>query len=91
MNGKWEVVEDGYNRRLHFVQSGTGLIIGHVEVSNYDSDNWYAGTDGPEGRKRLGDFVTEALAKRAVEVAQSPEASHGKYLFETQDRKKSDE
>jgi hypothetical protein len=71
MTMKWELYEDGYNRRQRLVRFPEGLIVGGVSGSNFDSQGWYAHTDGAEGVKRVGYFVTEDLAKEAVENANS--------------------
>ncbi len=70
---KWEVIEDSYWKKSRYIQYPSGLIIGHVRGSNCDSSQpWTASTDGRDGRgggERVGDYVTERLAKKAVEVA----------------------
>lgn len=70
MSNKWELAEDGYHRRQRLVNYPAGLVVGHTSGSNHNNDGWYAATDGPDGLKRLGEFVTEDLAKKAVENAQ---------------------
>ena len=70
MTRKWELVEDGYDRRQRLVEFPSGLIIGGVSGSTHRDGGWYAFTDGKDGCKRIGSFVTEDLAKRAVEEAQ---------------------
>ena len=69
--GRWELVEDGYHREQRFVENGTGLILGCVRGSVHDNSGWGAFTDGAQGPKRVGLYVTEDLAKKAVEQAQS--------------------
>lgn len=69
---KWELVEDGYHRRQRFVEFPSGLIIGGVGGSRHSNDGWYAFTDGAKGVERIGSFVTEDLAKKAVEAACAP-------------------
>jgi len=71
MTTKWELYEDGYHRRQRLVRFPDGLIVGGVSGSNYETQGWYACTDGAEGVKRIGYFVTEELAKKAVEAANS--------------------
>lgn len=67
---KWEVVEDRYHRCLRYVLYPSGLIIGHVQGKNADPHaSWTASTDGQDGGKRIGTYVTEGLAKKAVEAA----------------------
>ena len=68
----WEVVEDGYHKRSRYVQYPRGLIIGSVEGCNCDSSKpWGAFIEGPKNLlKHVGDYTTEAQAKRAVESAQ---------------------
>jgi hypothetical protein len=67
---EWELIEDGYHREQRLVAHGTGLIIGGTRGTTYEKGGWYAWTDGTDGQKRLGTYVTEELAKRAVENAQ---------------------
>ena len=68
---KWELVENGYCKCSRYVSYPTGLIIGHVEGKPFESSaSWYASIDGTAGRKNIGTFTTEGLAKRAVEAAQ---------------------
>ena len=70
MSNKWELIEDSYDRELRLVSFPSGLIVGGVRGSVHSKDGWYANTDGAQGRKNIGRYVTEDLAKKAVEEAQ---------------------
>ena len=69
----WVLIEDGYHKRSRYVQMPSGLIIGHVEGCNCDSRQpWEAFVEGANNLLRhVGDYITEAKAKEAVENAQS--------------------
>jgi hypothetical protein len=67
---RWELVEDAYHKKSRYVLYPNGMIIGHVDGTPYEtSAPWYAAIDGQNGRKPIGTFTTEGLAKRAVEAA----------------------
>lgn len=68
---KWELVEDGLYRDQRLVNFPSGLIVGGTRGTTFDNRGWDAWTDGRNILKPLGKYVTEDLAKRAVESAQS--------------------
>jgi hypothetical protein len=71
MKTEWELIEDGYHREWRLISYPTGLVIGGVRGSIHQrNDGWCGWTDGANGRKNIGDYITEDLAKRAVESAQ---------------------
>lgn len=71
MSEKWEIVEDDYHKRLRLVEYPSGRIVGTVSGCIYNPrDSWFASREG----KALGDYVTEGLAKKAVELARKPPA-----------------
>jgi hypothetical protein len=75
MNDKWELIENGYRRRQRLVSFPSGLVIGYTNGSTHDGEGWDAMLDGPAKRKWIGTFVTEDLAKNAVEKAQPKKRS----------------
>ena len=76
MNNKWELIEDGYEREQRLVSYPSGLIVGRVCGSNYDKNSgWSAWREGKGVQENLGTYVTEGLAKKAVEAAQPSEPS----------------
>ena len=65
---EWETVEDGYRKRLRYVERTTGLIVGYVLGSTCDPRSWWnAILDSPN--ESIGNYTTEGLAKQAVERA----------------------
>ena len=68
---KWEIVDDGYNREFRYVSYPSGRIIGEVSgCVCYSKSEWSAGLRSSKGYTLIGAFVTEELAKKAVENAQ---------------------
>lgn len=65
MTHKWELVEDGYHRRSRYVEFPSGRIVGGVSGSTFENDGWDAQASGCN----IGSYITEDLAKRAVEAA----------------------
>ena len=66
---KWELIEDGYHRDFRLVNAD-GLIVGHVRGSAYEVHRgWCAAIDGKDRYQSIGSYVTEDLAKIAVEKA----------------------
>lgn len=61
---KWELIKDGYHREQRYVEWPSGKIVGGTRGTVYENDGWYAGAG-----ETLGVYVTEDLAKRAVEAA----------------------
>ena len=71
MSNKWEIDEDGYEREQRLVSYPSGLIVGRVCGSNYDKNSgWIAWREEKEVQENLGTYVTEGLAKKAIEAAQ---------------------
>ena len=68
---KWQLIEDGYNKESRLVNGATGEILGTVRGCNCDLDEpWVAIIDTPKIPKdqHVGSYVTEAQAKKALEV-----------------------
>lgn len=70
MSRHWENTKDAYTIEDRLVEDSTGRIMGWVSGSRFDDSGWYAATevDG-NGRKRIGEFTTRDMAKKAVENA----------------------
>lgn len=67
---KWELVEDSFTtRRQRYVEYPSGRILGRTSGRPGAIAEWYALTETTHGVHLLGIFVTEDLAKKAVEAA----------------------
>jgi len=68
MKEVWEIVEDGYYKRIRLVRYPSGLILAMVSGCNCDQRKpWDAFAETPSNAGLIGQFVTEGLAKKAVE------------------------
>ena len=75
---KWNVVEDGYHREVHLVDS-KGRVVGVVRGSYYETNGWYSHAEEPSETVRMGRYTTLARAKTAVDdYWKSKEASDDK-------------
>ena len=72
ISNQWEVTEDGYNRNLRLVQYPSGFVLGYVSGQNYVSTaEWDVSVFNKSTSlcKLIGRYVTEGLAKKALEEA----------------------
>jgi hypothetical protein len=65
---KWEVVEDGYHKHIRLIKVSSGLILGEVSGCNCDArEPWEAFVEPPAKGGFIGKFVSERLARTALE------------------------
>jgi hypothetical protein len=68
MSNKWEVTEDGYFKRSRYVECPSGEIIGYISSVYADKSEWRPSIGGFQ-EPYVGPYVTEDLARKAVEQA----------------------